>query len=99
MQRSKAKQRNLTVARRGLKRRALSFVGNIRHPIMARFGAALRERRKQQGMTQAELAVAAGLSRSYLSEVECGQESISLERAERLAEALGCKLSDLLQGD
>ena len=83
-------------ARRSPKRRAVLFVGNNRHSVVNRFGTALREHRKQQGLTQAELAAAIGTSRSYISEVECGRENISLERAERLAQALGYSLIELL---
>ena len=94
---SESQSHSIKAARRNIKRRAVSFVDNIRHPIVAQFGTTLRERRREAGMTQAELAAAAGLSRSYLSEVECGRESISLERAARLADALECRLADLLQ--
>ena len=94
---SESQSHSIKAARRNIERRAVSFVDNIRHPIVAQFGTTLRERRREAGMTQAELAAAAGLSRSYLSEVECGRESISLERAARLADALECRLADLLQ--
>lgn len=81
---------------RNRKARAVSFVGNIRTPLRARFGAALRSRREELGLTQEHVAMAAGVNRTYLFEVENGRESISIERAERLAQALDCKLSDLL---
>lgn len=85
--------------RRTKERRVSSFVGNIRHPIMVRFGAAVRERRHILRLTQAEVAIRSGLSRSYLSEVETGRVSLSLERAAELAEALECPLADLLPED
>jgi ribosome-binding protein aMBF1 (putative translation factor) len=81
------------------KRRASSFVGNIQHRSTARFGMALRERRLSLGMTQSELVEKTGLSRSYISEVECGRESISLDRAEKLARAVNSSLSELLKED
>ena len=77
-------------------RQTSSFVGNTRQSITIRFGIALRTKRKQMGMTQAELAQATGIARTYISEVECGRESISLERAEKLAQAVGGKLSELI---
>lgn len=92
----RTKTSNPELARRKSNRRANDFVGNIRQSISAQFGAALRERRRELGLTQMELARKSGLSRSYISEVECGKESISLERAERLAQALECHLADLL---
>ncbi len=76
--------------------RAVSFVVNSRHVMSARFGAALRARRKALGMTQVDLARASGLNRSFISDVERGVESISLDRAETLAQAVGCRLADLL---
>jgi DNA-binding XRE family transcriptional regulator len=85
-----------SIARRR-KRRAISFVRNIEQPIRARFGAAVRQRRREAGMTQAQLAITTGLSRSYLSEVERGREGISLERAARLAKALNLELAELLK--
>jgi len=84
-------------ARRQSKRRAFSFVGNIQHSSTARFGAALREKRLSIRMTQSELAQLTGLNRSYISEIESGRESISLDRAEKLAKAVNCSLSDLLK--
>lgn len=60
---------------------------------------ALRERRLSLGMTQSELVEKTGLSRSYISEVECGRESISLDRAEKLARAVNSSLSELLKED
>jgi transcriptional regulator with XRE-family HTH domain len=50
-------------------------------------------------MTQEELAYEAGIDRAYLSELERGKVGISLERANALATALHCRLSDLLKGD
>ena len=94
---SETQSHNIETARRDTKRRAVSFVDNIRHSIVAQFGSAVRERRRELGKTQAELAAAAGLSRSYLSEVECGRQSISLERAAKLADALDCPLANLLK--
>jgi transcriptional regulator with XRE-family HTH domain len=86
-------------ARRTSNRLAFAFVGNIRQPISERFGLAVRNRRKQLEMTHSDLAKLAGLSRPYISEVECGRESISLERAERLAKALNTNLPALLRED
>ena len=84
-------------AARDQKSRAAFFVGNKRSPIRERFGAAVRAQRIRIGKTQEELAAAAGINRTYLSEIENGRENISLERAERLAMALGCELVDLIQ--
>ena len=71
-------------------------VGNNQQEITAQFGRAVRGRRERLNVTQTELARLAGLNRSYLSELERGLVSISIERAEKLAHALNCKLRDLL---
>jgi len=77
-------------------RRAVSFVGNSRHNTTIRFGAALRLRRKAIGLTQQDLAKASGLNRSFISDVERGVESISLDRADTLAQVGGRSLAELL---
>ena len=94
---TKRKEVNPERPRRFSRRWGLSFVGNIRHQVTARFGIALKRKRQFLGMTQADLAKATGLSRSYISEIEHGRESISLERAERLAMAVDSRLSELLK--
>lgn len=78
-------------------RRAFSFVGNTRQTITGRFGVALKEKRQSLGLTQADLAEITGMSRSYISEVECGRENISLERAEKLARAVNSNLTELIK--
>ena len=52
--------------------------------------------REHRGMTQAALARAAGISKSYLSLIESGRKRGSLQVLERLARALRLDLDDLL---
>lgn len=52
------------------------------------FGRNVRQFRKERGMTQAELALKAGLNRSYLGGVERGQRRICMENIARIADAL-----------
>jgi y4mF family transcriptional regulator len=59
----------------------------------AEFGAAIRQARKAQGLTQGELALAAGVSLRFLSELERGKQSASLELALRIAGLLNIRLS------
>lgn len=93
---SQKRQDEIQTARQGKTLRAVSFVGNTRHEVLLRFGSAVRYRRAQLGVTQADLAAKTGLSRSYLSAVECGRDGISLERAAQVAEALNTTLAELL---
>jgi transcriptional regulator with XRE-family HTH domain len=59
-------------------------------------GAALRRRRQAQGRTLREVAAAAGMSLTYLSEVERGRKEPSSELLEAVCAALRLDLPDLL---
>jgi transcriptional regulator with XRE-family HTH domain len=59
-------------------------------------GDALRRRRQAQGRTLREVAAAAGVSLTYLSEVERGRKEASSEVLEAVCSALGLVLADLL---
>jgi transcriptional regulator with XRE-family HTH domain len=59
-------------------------------------GEALRRRRQAQGRTLREVAAAAGVSLTYLSEVERGRKEASSEVLEAICAALGLILADLL---
>ncbi len=59
-------------------------------------GATLRRRRQSQARTLREVAEAAGVSLTYLSEVERGCKEASSEILEAVCAALGLVLSDLL---
>ncbi|MGC5054511.1 helix-turn-helix domain-containing protein [Micromonospora sp. DT48] len=60
-------------------------------------GAVLRRRRQLQGRTLREVALAAGVSVPYLSEVERGRKEASSEVLAAICRALGLHLSDLLE--
>jgi transcriptional regulator with XRE-family HTH domain len=59
-------------------------------------GAGLRRHRQAQGRTLREVAQAAGVSLTYLSEVERGLKEASSEVLEAVCAALGVVLSELL---
>jgi transcriptional regulator with XRE-family HTH domain len=59
-------------------------------------GDALRRRRQAQGRTLREVAAAAGVSLTYLSEVERGRKEASSEVLEAVCSALDLLLADLL---
>ncbi len=48
-------------------------------------------------LSQEKLADLAGLHRTYVSSVERKRRNISIDNMERLAEALGLQVADLLQ--
>lgn len=57
---------------------------------MSDFAERVRQRREAEGMKQRELAEEAGISRTYLSEIERGEaQNISFRVVERLKEILG----------
>ena len=64
-------------------------------PIQERLAAAIRERRKEIGISQEALAAAAGVHRTYASSIERARVVISIEVAERIAIALDLTLSEL----
>lgn len=51
---------------------------------------------EDRGWTQAQLASKTKIARPNISRIISGQENLSIERAERIANAFGLTLSDLL---
>ena len=58
------------------------------------FGSLIRNRRKTLNMRQNDLALATGVGRRFLIELEAGKPSCQLGRSLAVADALGLKLSD-----
>jgi transcriptional regulator with XRE-family HTH domain len=61
------------------------------------FAANLRRLRHARGMSQDDLAYEAGVSRSYLSQIEKGSFYVSLRIVAKLATALGIEPAELLR--
>lgn len=61
-----------------------------------RLGKAVRARRAQQALSQEALADAAGIDRSHMGKIERGERNVTFLNIARIAQALGCKPSDLL---
>lgn len=59
----------------------------------------IREFRLKAGLSQNALGKKAGVSQSHISEIESGDKKIGLAIAQKLAQALGCSLTDLLRED
>lgn len=55
-------------------------------------GQRIAELRKEQGMTQAQLAEAVGLRQSNVSRIEAGKYATTLDILANIAQALGCKV-------
>lgn len=60
------------------------------------FGRRLREVRQKRGLTQQAVADLAGMSLTYISNMEHGFKVPSLTTIIRLAVALNCKVMDLV---
>lgn len=56
-------------------------------------GLLIRQRRDELGLTQAEAASLAGVSRQWLIQVEQGKSTAQLDRVIRLLRALGLRTS------
>jgi len=65
---------------------------------MASVGERIRERRAELGWTQDQLAQKAGISKSFLSDLENGKRSVGANNLLDIARALGVSLDFLMTG-
>ena len=74
-------------------------VENPRKRMIAAIGAVLRERRKSKvpQLTLKHLSKQTGLSLGYLSQIELGKNMASLDTLQKIAVALGLRLSDVVR--
>lgn len=64
--------------------------------ILEVFGQNVRRLRLEQGLSQEQLADKAGLHRTYIGMIERAEKNITLCNIEKLANALGVKVSELM---
>jgi transcriptional regulator with XRE-family HTH domain len=64
--------------------------------LRLRLGSAIRKLRMDIGISQEALAGRAKLHRTTMSEIERGRSNVSIDIGERIARALGVRLSELL---
>ena len=57
--------------------------------VRERIGGRVSTLRKLKGMTQEQLAQAAGLQRTHVNRIEAGKYAVTLEVIQAIAEALG----------
>ncbi len=65
--------------------------------LREQLGAAIRERRKALGLTLAQMAQRTNVSLGYLSQIELGKNSASIETLYRIALGLRIRVADLFQ--
>lgn len=82
-------------SRRPINSRPSIGEGMRKHKHNKAFGKTLREIRKQQGYTQETLAFECGLDRTYISLLELGSSSPTLDTIMALCEALGFSLAQI----
>ncbi len=68
------------------------------HAYLKKVGLNIREARKEKGMSQESLALAADLDRSYIGGVERGARNVSIINLKKIADALGVPVSELVKG-
>jgi ribosome-binding protein aMBF1 (putative translation factor) len=76
----------------------LAAPATLHRNLNDRFGERLRELRRERNMTQLRMAVDFGIDRSFISDVERGRKSISLQMLEVIALGMKIELSELLHG-
>ena len=59
------------------------------------FGRAVRELRKEKGLSQEAFADLAGIDRSYMGHIERGEKNITITKIYQISQALGVKASQL----
>lgn len=65
--------------------------------ILIKFGNRVRKERLKLGLSQEELAEKSGVHRTYIGMIERAEKNITLENIQKIARALGLKISDLLK--
>jgi transcriptional regulator with XRE-family HTH domain len=63
------------------------------------FGSSIRRQRKALNMRQDELALATGVGRRFLIDLEAGKPTCQLGRSLLVADALGLRVPDLLASE
>ena len=65
--------------------------------ISTKFGRAVRSTREKQGLSQEKLAELAEVDRTYVSMIERSKRQPTLEVAQRIADALNVRLSEIIR--
>lgn len=67
--------------------------------IRSRLGNRIRVLRKELKLSQEALALKAGLDRTYVASIECGNRNVSILNIERITDALNISLADFFDTD
>lgn len=69
---------------------------NNNHHFAIHFGIIVRQLRLKMNISQEAFADTCAIHRTYIGAIERGEKNITLEMANRLAQALNIKLSDMI---
>lgn len=69
-----------------------------RYKDLRSFGCRVRDRRKQLGISQEELADQCGLHRTYIGSIERGERNVALLNILKICRALKAGPEELLRG-
>lgn len=61
-------------------------------------GQRIREARKFKGLSQEQLALEADMDRSYVGQVERGEQNATVTTLAKLARAIGCDIATFCKG-
>lgn len=67
------------------------------HPALIALGNAIRDIRKQQGVSQEKLALLAGIDRSYVGRVERGDNNVAVLTLLKIGQALNVSMADIMR--
>jgi transcriptional regulator with XRE-family HTH domain len=65
--------------------------------ILTAFGEIVREKRKERGLSQEDLAHKADLHRTYIGMIERAEKNITLENINKIAKALDTTITELFK--
>lgn len=66
------------------------------HPVLMALGASIRASRKRAGLSQEQLAQLTNMDRSYIGQIERGQNSVAILPLKEIANALQTTISALM---
>ena len=67
--------------------------------ILITFGQKVRSERLKQNLSQEELAIKAGVHRTYIGMIERGEKNITLLNIEKISKALSTNVSALFEAE
>lgn len=65
--------------------------------LLFSFGEIVRQKRKEKGLSQEDLAFKANLHRTYIGMIERAEKNITLENINKIAKALETPIHELLK--